>query len=290
MGDESFAASRFYESLRPTTYPVADDPGFVPITDQKPYLAGNVRYVLSLTQVFQLFSIALGSLVLCSAAVWWGLRHRGDPMIPGRPFPAVAGLAILIGANFLMIEHVLRAGLIPPDLCVRRCFDAGCDRVSDIVRVRKPSHWPKASAPTRDGGCGLRSRFSRRCSSDCQSAGVLIVVAPIALATGMFFPALFELAAANPLAVFAFDAVGAGLGAVAATFIPIAWGIDTFFVISGIVFIVTVIADTMFPLCSCDTLANGGPPPPGDQRTGDGLSRRSWSFARTLLPRRGQTR
>ena len=107
MGDESFSTSRLYESVRPMTYPVADDPGFVPITDQKPFLAGNMRYVLSFTQVFQLFSLALGSLAFCGAAVWWGLRHRGDPMIPGRPFPAVAGLAILIGANFLMIEHAL---------------------------------------------------------------------------------------------------------------------------------------------------------------------------------------
>jgi hypothetical protein len=245
MGDESFAASEAYESLRPTTYPVSDDPGFVPITDQKPYLAGNVRYVLTVTQVFQLFSLASGSLAICGAAVWWGLRHRGDPMIPGRPFRAVAGLAILIGANFLMIEHALVLALFRRIYVFDDALTVGAigfltlSGLGSLLtgrRLRRLLVMAAAVSAVVFLGAGERLSI----------AGVLIVVAPIALATGMFFPALFELAAANPLAVFAFDAVGAGLGAVAATFIPIAWGIDTFFLVSGIVFIVTVIADTVF--------------------------------------------
>jgi hypothetical protein len=76
--------------------------------------------------------------------------------------------------------------------------------------------------------------------------GLFLALVVPAMATGMFFPALFELAAKNPLAVFAFDAIGAGAAALAATFIPIAWGIATFFTISGIVFLVTVACDTLF--------------------------------------------
>jgi hypothetical protein len=245
MGDESFTASRMYEFLRPTSYAVADDPGFVPITDQKPYLAGNVRYVLSVRQVFQLFSLASGCLAFCGAAVWLGLRRRGDPMIPGRPFSAVAGLAMLIGANFLMIEHALVLALFRRIYVFDDALTVGAIGFLTLSGLGSLLAGPRlrrllvlAAAVSALVFLGTAERLS--------IIGVLAVIAPIALATGMFFPALFERAAANPLAVFAFDAVGAGLGAVAATFIPIAWGIDTFFLVSGIVFLVTVIADTIF--------------------------------------------
>jgi hypothetical protein len=107
MGDTSYATSVEFHGVRPQVYRVDHDPHFVPITDQKPFLAGNVRYILSMTQVVQLFALAGGVLGLAGAAVWWGLRRQGDPRIDGRPFPAVAGLALLIGANFLIMEHTL---------------------------------------------------------------------------------------------------------------------------------------------------------------------------------------
>jgi hypothetical protein len=77
------------------------------------------------------------------------------------------------------------------------------------------------------------------------AAGVL-AAAPIALATGMFFPALFDRAARNPVAVFALDAVGSGWGALLSTFIPIIWGLDAFLSVSGAVFLGTVLADAWF--------------------------------------------
>jgi hypothetical protein len=69
---------------------------------------------------------------------------------------------------------------------------------------------------------------------------------PVALATGTFFPALFDRAAANPLAVFALDAIGAGLGAVLATFVPILWGFGAIFVLAVAVFGLTAAADALF--------------------------------------------
>jgi hypothetical protein len=74
----------------------------------------------------------------------------------------------------------------------------------------------------------------------------LLAVTPIALATGMFFPALFDRAAGNPVSVFALDAVGSGWGALLSTFIPILWGIDAFLSVSGAVFLITVAADAWF--------------------------------------------
>src|SRR5262249_31221405 len=96
-----------FEPFRPRLVQVGDDPQFRPITDDQPFLAGNVRHILSLAQVRQLFALAAGALALAGAAVWATLRRRADPRIPGRPFAAVAGLALLVGANFLVVEHLL---------------------------------------------------------------------------------------------------------------------------------------------------------------------------------------
>jgi hypothetical protein len=77
-------------------------------------------------------------------------------------------------------------------------------------------------------------------------AAVLLAAAPVALATGTFFPALFDRAVANPLAVFTLDAIGAGLGAVLATFVPILWGFGAVFVVAGALFGLTAAADALF--------------------------------------------
>ena len=39
----------------PHRHEVTADENFVPITDEKPFLAGNVRYILSIRQVHVLF-------------------------------------------------------------------------------------------------------------------------------------------------------------------------------------------------------------------------------------------
>ena len=78
------------------------------------------------------------------------------------------------------------------------------------------------------------------------AAGVLLLIVPVALATGSFFPALFEAAARNPLAVFALDGIGAGLGALLSTFLPILFGFKPFFVSAGILFLVTGAASSLF--------------------------------------------
>ena len=87
VGDSSFAGSEEFQAVRPRSYPVDDDPHFVPITDQKPFLAGNVRYILSMTQVVQLFGLAV--------AYWaWPERRSGGACEPGRspdPGPAIFG-------------------------------------------------------------------------------------------------------------------------------------------------------------------------------------------------------
>jgi hypothetical protein len=229
----------------PTRYEVPADPHFVPITDDRPYLAGNVRYILSMRQVRTLFALAGGLMVAAGGAVWLALRRRGDPQIPRRPYAAVAALAILIGANFLLVEHSLVLALfrrlfvyddaVSLAVVLFLCFSGLGSLGGSLV----PKRW---LLPLAGLGFGVFLLSGHR----IPIMGVLLAAAPVALATGTFFPALFDRAAANPLAVFALDAIGAGLGAVLATFVPILWGFGALFTVALAVFGLTAAADAMF--------------------------------------------
>jgi hypothetical protein len=230
---------------RPVPYDVPDDSHFVPITDDRPYLAGNVRYILSMRQVLTLFALAGGALAAVGAVVWLALRRRGDPRIPRRPYAALGALAILVGANFLLVEHALVLALF------RRLFvydDAlalavvsflGLSGLGSLVGSRLRRRW---LLPLAAAGFGVLLLAGHR----LPLPGVFLAAAPVGLATGTFFPALFDRAAANPLAVFALDAIGAGLAAVVATFVPILWGFGALFAVAGVLFGLTAASDALF--------------------------------------------
>ena len=229
----------------PVPHEVPDDPGFLPITDDRPYLAGNVRYILSMRQVVTLLGLAGGLLAVAGACVWLALMRRGDPRIPGRPYAAVGALAVLIGANFLLVEHALVLALF------RRMFvydDALALAVvsflalSGLGSLGGPFLRKRWLLPVAALGIGVLLLAGQR----LPVPGVLLAAAPVALATGTFFPALFDRAAANPLAVFALDAIGAGLGAVLATFVPILWGFGALFAVAAALFGLTAAADALF--------------------------------------------
>jgi hypothetical protein len=244
MGEQSLSRSPEFDRLRPRSYPVADDPHFVPITDEKPFLAGNVRYILSMSQVSKLWALAGGGLGLAGVAAWWGLRRRGDPEIPDRPFPAVAGLALLIGANFLMVEHSLVLILFRRLYVYDDALGMGAIGFLTLSGLGSLLAGQRFRPAFLTAGAMAMVVFLAGGARIPIAGGLAIV--PIALATGMFFPALFEMASQNPVTVFALDAVGAGWGAMLSTFIPIVWGIDAFIYVSGVVFLVTVAADAWF--------------------------------------------
>ena len=233
------------DDYRPIRHEVPPDSQFVPITDDRPYLGGNVRFILSMGQVRTLFALAGGLMAAVGGGVWFALRRIGDPRIPGRPYAAVGALAILIGANFLLIEHALVLALF------RRLF------VYDDALELAVVWFLCFSGLGSLGGSLLPTRWLLPLAAAGFSillfgghqlplTGLLLVAAPVAFATGTFFPALFDRAAANPVGVFALDAMGAGLGAVLATFVPILWGFGVFFAVAGAFFGLTAIADALF--------------------------------------------
>jgi len=217
---------------------VADDPRFKPITDDQPFLAGNVSHIFSLGQVYVLFANVVSLLTAACILILILLRKTGDPRIPGRPYWQVAGLALLIGANFILVEHYVVLLLFKKLYVFQDALTIGA--ISFLVLT------------------GLGSiLIGRRTRGFFQALAMLLVLpivffqetlsppvavallAPLAFATGSFFPGLFEMAFRNPLSVFAMDAIGAAVGSCVSFFIPIAFGFSAFFVVGVLVFLLT---------------------------------------------------
>lgn len=227
---------------------VTDDPDFKPITDEQPFLAGNVRHIFSLANVYTLFAIAAGFLVLVGILLMLALRRNGDPGIPGRSYWQVVALSFLIGANFIIFEHYVILALFKQLYVYHHALVVGAISflvLSGLGSVIVTNH-------IRTLLLGVASLLLAVLLI-CQLAGVelpfsalLAGIAPVAFVTGSLFPALFDLAAKNPIAVFAMDAVGAATGSTLSFFLPIAFGFSVFFPFAVAVFVVTAFCTWRF--------------------------------------------
>jgi hypothetical protein len=211
---------------------------FQPISDNQPFLAGNVQHIFSLEQVGRLFALAGGLLAALAGLLLWLLRRRGDPRIPGRSFPQVLLIGLLIGANFLVMEHYLILALFRKLYVYYDALVLGA--ISFLVLSGLGSSVITPAQRHRFQMLGALLILVLLLShQQLPPWASLALLAPVAFVTGSFFPALFEAAADNPLGVFAADAVGAALGAMAAFFVPIVFGFDVFFAFATVTFWVT---------------------------------------------------
>jgi hypothetical protein len=223
--------------------PAGDD--YAPISDDQPFLAGNVRHIFSLKQVYTLFGLSAGLLLIIAISMILYLRRRGDPKIAGRSYWQVIGLSVLIGANFLIFEHYLILALFKKVYVFHDALVLGAisflvlSGLGSIVITRRLLPWFQLLGAVFCLALIFLEPY-------LPAVAVIALVAPIAFVTGSFFPALFELSSHNPLAVFAMDAVGAALGSMAAFFLPIAFGFDVFFPVGAAVFIVTCVSCFLF--------------------------------------------
>jgi hypothetical protein len=233
------------EFARARPYFVEEEPGFKPITDEQPFLAGNVRHILSLKQVAALFGSVASVLAVAGIAIALALRRSGDPRIPGRSYRQVAGLSFLIGANFILIEHHVILALFQKTYVFHDALVLGA--ISFLVITGLGS--AVAGGRSRgwiQGTAIIALVLALVLQPVVPAIAVLALLAPVAFATGTFFPALFELAARNPLAVFALDAIGAAAGSMAAFFIPIAFGFKAYFPFAAAVFLATCLLTRAF--------------------------------------------
>ena len=230
--------------LIPADYQVSADSQFQPVSDDQPYLGGNLSHIFSKEQIYKLYGFGAAVLMILGLVVYLLMRRRGDPQIPFRSYNSLALLAFLLGANFLLVEHHLVLLLFKyhyvfhdalMQAAVIYLILTGVGSMLGNAKWRQLIIW--MSIP-----CYLI--LSIWSSLDIWLSIALII--PVAVASGTFFPRLFEKAANNPLGVFALDAMGAGLGSLLAAAVPILFGFQNYGYLALLVFAITIIVDQRF--------------------------------------------
>ena len=218
---------------------------FRPISDDQPFLAGNVQNIFSMQQVGKLFALVGGLLFLFAGLLYLLLKKRGDPHIPGQSYTRVILISLLIGANFLVIEHYLILALFKKIYVYRDALVLGAISFLIISGLGSSLITPRLRPLFQFAG-GLFILLLLFTHASLPSWANIALLAPVAFVTGSFFPALFEVAADNPLGVFAADSIGAAIGSMVSFFIPIVFGFGWFFAFASVIFWLTAIATYLF--------------------------------------------
>jgi len=218
---------------------------FHPISDDQPFLAGNVQHIFSIRMVEYLFVLVTGLLAIFSALLLFPIRRRGDPGIPGRSFSQVVLASLFVGANFLVLEHFLILMLFNKLYVYHDAVVLGAISFLVITGLGSTVITPRWRPPLQILGGILIIILLISHEALAPWAG-LALIAPVAFVTGSFFPALFEAAAENPLGVFAADSIGAAIGSMASFFIPIVFGFSWFFAFAAVMFWMTAAATYLF--------------------------------------------
>jgi hypothetical protein len=222
-----------------------DSDTFKPIRDNQPFLAGNVQHIFSMQQVGTLFVLVGGLLVVLGGLLLVMLRNKGNPQIPGRSFSHLVLISLFVGANFLVIEHYLILALFRKLYVYRDALVLGA--ISFLIITGLGSSLITARRrPLFQFAGGFFILLLLLFHHGLSPWANLALLAPVAFVTGSFFPALFEAAADNPLAVFAADSIGAAIGSLASFFIPIVFGFDWFFVFASVMFWATALVTFVF--------------------------------------------
>jgi hypothetical protein len=218
---------------------------FRPISDNQPFLAGNVQHIFSLKQVGKLFALTGGLLAIFAGLLFLLLRKKGDPRIPGKSFPQVVLISLFVGANFLVIEHYLILALFRKLYVYHDALVLGA--ISFLIISGLGSTFiTSRRRPVFQIAGGVFILVLLLSQASLPPWANVVLLAPVAFVTGSFFPALFEAAADNPLGVFAGDAIGAAIGSMASFFIPIVFGFTWFFAFATVMFWATAVATYLF--------------------------------------------
>jgi hypothetical protein len=240
---EDFA--RFFVNPTVSFQKTWDDSVFKAITDNQPFLAGNIQHIFSLRQIGILFALVLGLMVAFAGLLYLLLRKRGNPGIPDRSFSRLIVVSLFVGANFLIMEHYLILMLFRKLYVYRDALVLGAIGFLLITGLGSTLVRP-AMRPLLQVAGGLLILVLLLLQDNLSPLANVALIAPVAFVTGSFFPALFEAAANNPLGVFAADSVGAAVGSMASFFIPIVFGFDWFFLFATVVFWVTALVMFQF--------------------------------------------
>lgn len=222
-----------------------DDGEFKPITDNQPFLAGNVQHIFSIDQVGRLFLLVAGILILFASVLILFIARKGKSFITGRTFNQTLWISVLVGANFLIMEHYLILALFKKMYVYHDALVLGA--ISFLIVSGLGSTLITAKHRPAFQFVGGVFILILLFSQDYLSpAANILLLAPIAFVTGSFFPALFEAASKKPLVVFAADAIGSAVGMMVAFFVPIIFGFSLYFIVGTVVFLSTAIGTYLF--------------------------------------------
>ncbi|MBM4005395.1 MAG: hypothetical protein FJ295_19230 [Planctomycetes bacterium] len=211
---------------------------FSPVTDDRPYLAGNIASILSIKNVRTLFYQIGAALVLVCVVIYFLIlaERKGG----GAPNFRVQFLALLLGANFLMLEHICVLEIFRKQYIY---YDAIIVGVVAFLTI------------TGLGSLLINNRTLRWAILlswigpviwllQLNATGAAVTFAAMFLATlvtGNMFPAVFEAHPQDRLHIFALDAIGAAGGAMISFFMPILYGMTAFRVVALAVFLLTTV-------------------------------------------------
>lgn len=218
---------------------------FRPISDDQPFLAGNMQNIFSMQQVGKLFALVAGLMTGFAVLLLLLVRKKGSPGIPGKSFSQVVLVSLFVGANFLVIEHYLILALFKKLYVYRDALVLGAISFLIISGLGSTFITPRLRPVFQFAG-GLFILLLLIFHENLSPWANLALLAPVAFVTGSFFPALFEAAAENPLGVFAADSIGAAIGSMASFFIPIVFGFSWFFAFATVMFWATALATFLF--------------------------------------------
>jgi len=227
--------------FHPREVPYPGNPEFKPITDEKPFLAGNVATIFTMEMVHKVFGLLFGGLAVVGVAAALWLRRRGDPRVPGLSYAALVPVSLLIGANFLVMEHALVIALFRRSFVYYDSLTLGAVAFLFLTGVGSMFIAGKLLRPAY--ALGALSPLAMLAFSGSVPPFVLVLLMlPSILTIGSFFPLLFDLARRNPLAVFAMDSIGAALASMLTFYIPITMGLSRIVPVAAALQIATLAA------------------------------------------------
>jgi spermidine synthase len=208
---------------------------FRPITDDRPYLAGNLRNILSEGDLGAMWQKLTGLIGLAGLVLVLCFRRSLGPGVrPGRQW-AFLGLGVLVGANFVLLEylcaiHLFRYLYIYYDaLVIGMVLFLALSGMGSLLIPPQALPWMVWAA--------VVSALAYPWWSPAAGPMAASLLAPLFLVTGLFFPVLFEKLPRGRLALFAMDAVGAALGGLVAFFVPMLFGLGIFTVVAVATFV-----------------------------------------------------
>ena len=210
---------------------------FQPITDDRPYLGGNISKILSSEQIKLMFLILSMVVGICGVIAMLVMHHRmRSSPCPTNPFGFLL-VGLLIGANFMLLEHFCVTQLFQHLYAYYDSLLIGMVAFLTLTGLGSflfPRSW---LIPLIGVSLLLSVGWFYEPASGMRA---LLLLIPLAMVAGTFFPVVFDQVPSGRLELFVMDALGAAMGALLSFFIPMLYGFRVFGIIVFVVLLLTM--------------------------------------------------